>query len=209
MVAADRVEVYSDYVCPFCYLGRRSLEAYLADRDADLEVVWHPFDLRGNRRRPDGSLDDSVDDGKDDAYFDRVRENVERLKRDYGADEMRGIDDVPPVDSLDAQVASIGVRDRHPDRWEAFDAAVFEALWVDGRDVGEAAVLAELAEGVGVDPGVVREALGDDALRRRVEERFTEARRRGVTAVPTFVADGRAVPGAVPPEALARLVEGT
>ncbi|MDY6780645.1 MAG: DsbA family protein, partial [Halobacteria archaeon] len=82
---------------PFCYLGRKSLERYRERRDEPLRMDWRPFDLRGQKRGPDGDVDHSVDDGKDEEYFEQVRENVTRLKEKYGV-EMLGIDDVPEVD---------------------------------------------------------------------------------------------------------------
>ncbi|SNR57602.1 DSBA-like thioredoxin domain-containing protein [Halorubrum vacuolatum] len=77
---SGHITVYSDYVCPFCYLGRRSLEKYQETRDSALKIDWQPFDLRSQKRGPDGEIDHSVDDGKNEAYFDQVRQNVARLK---------------------------------------------------------------------------------------------------------------------------------
>jgi len=203
------VTVYSDYVCPFCYLGRRSLESYQESRDADLAVDWQPFDLRSQKRGPDGEIDHSVDDGKDEAYYDQVRENVARLKEEYDAEEMLDLDDLPEdVDSLDAQVASFYVQQEHPEEWLAFDEALFEALWVDGRDIGDVDVLADVAESTGLDGEEIRAAVADEALRDRLRGRFEEAQSDGVTGVPTFVYDGYAARGAVPPAQLERLVEG-
>ena len=203
---AGRIVVYSDYVCPFCYLGRASLRRYLAASDADVEVDWHPFDLRARKRGPDGEIDFSVDDGKDEAYYEQARENVRRLSDRYDVEMAREI--ATDVDSLPAQVASLYVKEAHPEQWPAFDEAVFEALWIDGRDVGDPDVLVDLAESVGLDGEEVREALDDESLRERVTEQFEAASRRGVTAVPTFVYDGHVARGAVPPEQLARLIEG-
>jgi predicted DsbA family dithiol-disulfide isomerase len=204
-----QITMYSDYVCPFCYLGRRSLEAYQDRREDDLDVDWRPFDLRGEKRGPDGEIDHSVDDGKDEAYFEQVRENVTRLREQYDAEEMLDLDDLPDeVDSLEAQVASWYVKTEHPDRWLDFDEAVFEALWIDGRDIGDADALVDIAETVGVDGAEIRSALRDEDLRDRLHERFTDAQQQGVTGVPTFVYDGYAARGAVPPEQLRRLVEG-
>jgi predicted DsbA family dithiol-disulfide isomerase len=62
-----RIQVYSDYVCPFCYLGRAALDQYQSTRETELEIEWHPFDLRSHQRRPDGTIDTCVDDGKDEA----------------------------------------------------------------------------------------------------------------------------------------------
>jgi len=205
----DRITVYSDYVCPFCYLGRRSLEAYQETRDDELDIDWHPFDLRSQKRGPDGEIDHSVDDGKDESYFEQARQNVERLRERYDADEMCNLDDIPDeVDSLDAQVASFYVRDEYPEQWLAFDEAIFEALWIEGRDIGDVDVLAELAVDTGLDADEIRNAITDEELRARLREQFTQAQRRGVTGVPTFAYDQHAAPGAVPPEQLERLVEG-
>ena len=64
--ASERIVVYSDYVCPFCYLGRASLDQYQASRETPLEIDWRPFDLRSQQRRADGTIDHSVDTGKDE-----------------------------------------------------------------------------------------------------------------------------------------------
>lgn len=205
----ERIAVYSDYVCPFCYLGRRSLAAYQGTRERDLAIEWRPYDLRGHKRGPDGEVIHSIDDGKDEAYFDRVRRDVDRLRDRFGADEMLDLDDLPdPVDSFDAQVASLYVSEERPDRWLDFDEAIFEALWVDGRDVGDVDVLADIAEAVGRDGDEIRSAVADEARRERLRTAFTEARDAKIGGVPTFEYEGRTARGAVPPEQLERLVEG-
>jgi predicted DsbA family dithiol-disulfide isomerase len=204
----ERIVVYSDYVCPFCYLGRESLDRYQDDREAPLEIDWHPFDLRSGQRRPDGSIDHSVDNGTDESYFEQAMENVRRLQEKY--DVTMEMEIATDVDSLPAQVVSYHVKTTADyGTWLAFDRAVFDALWQDGRDIGDEAVLVELAAEAGIDAETVRSALDDDALRSEVRERFTAAQQQGVTGVPTFAYDGYAARGAVPPEHLQRLVEGT
>lgn len=205
----EALTMYSDYVCPFCYLGRRSLEAYQESREEELAVHWQPFDLRSHKRGPDGEIDHSVEDGKDDEYFERAKKNVERLQERYGAEEMRNLDDLPEdVDSLDAQVASWYVQEEYPDQWDAFDEAIFETLWIDGRDIGDVDVIVDIAEGVGLDGDEIREAIADEALRTHITDQFETAQDYGITGVPTFAYDEFMARGAVPPEQLARLVEG-
>ena len=207
MSDTETITVYSDYVCPFCYLGRVSLCEYQETRGEELAIDWRPFDLRAQQRGPDGEIDHDVDTGKDEEYYEQAKQNVERLKEQYGADEMN-VDASREVDSLNAQVASLYVKREHPEAWLDFDVAVFEAHWVDGRDIGDADVLAEIADGTGLDPEEVLDAVADDAWHERLREQFAEAREAGVTGVPTFAYDGYAARGAVPSAQLRRLVEG-
>jgi predicted DsbA family dithiol-disulfide isomerase len=202
----EELVVYSDYVCPFCYLGRESLERYRAERDAPLSVDWRPFDLRAGERGPDGVIDPDADDGKSEAYYEWARENVRRLREKYDVEMAQEM--ASDVDSLPAQAASYHVERTHPDRWPDFDAAVFEALWVEGRDIGDPDVLADLAADVGLDPAEIRTAAADEAVRADLRAAFREARERGITGVPTFAYGDHAARGAVPPEHLRRLVEG-
>ena len=204
----ETITVYSDYVCPFCYLGRESLSRYQADRETALEIDWQPFDLRSGKRNPDGSIDHSVDDGKDDEYFEQAKESVRRLQEKYGV-EMT-LDLATEVDSLNAQVASYYVKAHYDyETWLAFDEAIFAALWTEGRDIGSEEVLVDLADDVGIDTEEITAALDDDTLRDELTDEFVAAQQAGVTGVPTFVAEGHAARGAVPPAQLRRLIEGT
>jgi predicted DsbA family dithiol-disulfide isomerase len=202
----DRLTIYADYVCPFCYLGRESLKRYRETREEPLELDWQPFDLRSGKRDPDGEIDHGVDDGKDDQYFEQARENVERLKEEYDAEMAQEI--AREVDSLPAQLASFYVKESHPEKWPAFDEAIYAALWQEGRDIGDRDVLADICEDVGLDSEAVLAASEGEDLRAHLDEQFAAARERGVTGVPTFVYAGQAARGAVPPEQLERLVEG-
>lgn len=201
--------MYSDYVCPFCYLGRTALARYLSAREEPLPIEWHPFDLRSHKRGPDGEIDHSVPDGKDDRYFEQVRQNVARLKREYNAQEMLELEELPDeVDSFEAQIASRFVQREFPDAWPEFDERVFRALWVDGRDIGDPEVLATIAESVDLDGAEIRKALQTEERRDEVQRLFGEAQESGISGVPTFVYGEYAARGAVPPAQLRRLVEG-
>ncbi len=203
---ADRLALYADYVCPFCYLGTQSLEQYRADRDAPLEVDWQPFDLRSDKRNPDGSIDHDADDGKDEQYFEQARQNVRRLQAEYDVEMAQEL--AVEVDSLPAQQASWYVKREYPDQWDAFDEGIYEALWQDGRDIGDADVLLDVAADVGLPIDEIESALDDETLRTELEDQFTMAQRRGITGVPTFIANDRVARGAVPPAQLERLLEG-
>ncbi|MCL9815616.1 DsbA family oxidoreductase [Natronocalculus amylovorans] len=203
----ETVTIYSDYVCPFCYLGRASLEQYQNTRTDPVRIDWHPFDLRSQKRNSDGTIDHSVDDGKDDTYFEQAKENVRRLADKY--DVEMTVEIAREVDSLPAQLVSYAVKNESPyETWLAFDEAVFVALWEEGKDIGDRSVLKTVAEDVGLEPTIVDDSLSDDTLRETVTEQFVRANQHGVSGVPTFAYDGHAARGAVPPEHLQRLIEG-
>ena len=201
----ETLTVFADYVCPFCYLGYGSLEQYLESADDPPAVEWHPFDLRSQKRGPDGEIDHSVDDGKDDEYFEQAKQNVRRLAEKY--DVEMNLDLARDIDSWDAQkVALVLQRSHDRETFAAFHEAVFDALWVDGRDIGDEDVLLEIAAEAGVQEDVVRDILADEDLDAELQNRFEDAQQIGITGVPTFVYDQHAARGAVPPAQLRQLV---
>ncbi|MFC4550598.1 MULTISPECIES: DsbA family oxidoreductase [Halorussus] len=207
-ISEDELTVFSDYVCPFCYLGKAAMEEYLEEAEDPPEVEWHVFDLRGYKRHPDGSIDHDVEDGKDDDYFAQVRDNVERLKDEY--DVEMTLDYSLEVDSWDAQKVSLYVKQAYDEEtFEEFHERTFKALWRDGRDIGDPDVIADIAESVGVPEEEVRDAIDDDGLEAELKRRFEEAQEMGVSGIPTFAYDGHAARGAIPPHQFERLVEGT
>lgn len=202
-----KLTVFSDYVCPFCYLGKAAMEEYIEEADEPPEVEWHVFDLRGYKRGPDGEIHEDVDDGKDDDYFEEVRENVQRLKAKYGVDMT--LDFATDVDSWDAQKVSLYIKQSYDEEtFLEFHERTFEALWQENRDIEDVDVLVDLAETVGVPEDEVRSAVDDDALDEELERRFEEAQQMGVTGIPTFAYDGHAARGAIPPHQFERLIEG-
>ena len=202
----ETLTMYADYVCPFCYLGEASLEQYRDGREQPLNVEWHPFDLRSGKRGPDGDIDSTIDDGKDEAYFEQAKENVKRLQEEYDVEMSHSI--ARDVDSKNAQQAALFVREHHPEAFDVFHERVFDALWQDERDIGDPEVLAAIATESGLDADEVRAAIDDSAREAALEEQFSAAQQSGVTGVPTFVYEGYAARGAVPPEHLERLIDG-
>ena len=87
-------------------------------------------------------------------------------------------------------------------------SALMRAYWRDGRDIGDADVLADIAAEVGMDRAVVARLLASDADRDDIAARDTDARRKGVNAVPTFlIAQQYVVSGAQPPDMWGRVID--
>lgn len=202
----DSITVYADYVCPFCYLGRSSLRTFRETRDEPLTVRWQPFDLRANKRDANNEMIDEIDDGKDEEYYAQAKQNVARLQEKYDVEMAQDL--ATDVDSWDAGVASLFVRERHPDSWDAFDTALYRALWVAQRDIGELDVIRDIATDVGLEASAVESAVSGSEWTDTYREMIDDSRETGISGVPTFVYDGRTARGAVPPEQLRRLVDG-
>ena len=203
---AGPLVVYADYVCPFCFLGYESLNRYQESRATPVAVEWHPYDLRSRQRDSDGEIDPSVDNRKDEEYYENARRNVERLADQYDVEMGQSLD--RSIDSFDAQRVAYAAADDHPEAFEAFHHGVFDALWRNGRDIGDPAVLEELAIDAGLPDGYVTETLEDDDTHEALESAFAAAQSRRITGVPTFLYGEHAARGAVPPDHLRRLVEG-
>jgi predicted DsbA family dithiol-disulfide isomerase len=202
----DRLVVYSDYVCPFCYLGKRQLEAFLDEAEAPPEVTWRAFDLRRNQRTATHEIDPTAETGKTEAYYEQAKQNVERLADEYDVEMTWDVD--RDVDSWSAHKLAIHTRENHDEATFAdLHEAIFTALWREGRDIGDEDVLVDVAQEVGLDADEARQAIASDELDDELEDRFAASHRDGVTGVPTFAYGQLRVPGAVPATDIATLVE--
>ncbi len=191
------IDVISDIICPWCFIGKRRLEKALAGRPAT--VRWHPFQLNP----------------------DMPREGIERKAyriRKFGSWERS--------QELDAQVAAAGrgeglafnfdrqartpnTLDAHRVIWlagergvqDAVVEALFLAYFTDGRDLSDRGTLADVAAGAGLNRAEIDEMLAGDKGLDVVQAGEEQARRLGVSGVPFFVVNGRvALSGAQPPE---------
>lgn len=198
MNAPITIDVYSDIVCPWCYLGKRRLEAALRQRP-DLAVVvrWLPFEL--NPELAEGGVDRSDYIARkfgDGAGFAAAERRLLEFGREAGiAFGFGQIARVPNTRAAHALVAQAA--ERAGPVVEGLFAAYFER----GLDVGDAAVLTEVAVRAGLDVAAVRGWLATRAGYRQVEAEQAEGQRLGISGVPFFVFAGRwALSGAQQPE---------
>jgi predicted DsbA family dithiol-disulfide isomerase len=203
-----KVEVWSDVVCPWCYIGKRRLEAALADFDHrdEVEVIWRAFEL--------------------DPSAPRVQVGVpaERLAAKYGMSltEAQAAQDnltsVAAGDGLDFHLA--GARsgnsfDAHrlvhlaaeEGRQGEMKERLFSAYLVEEQPIGEVDTLVELAGEVGLDRDRAAAVLAGDDYADEVRAEEAEARRFGINGVPFFVIDRTyGVSGAQPAETLTEVL---
>ena len=201
-----RLDIFSDPVCPWCYIGKAYLDRALeAHADHPFAVAWHPFQL--NPEMPAGGADratylEQKFGGRDKAVAIYAR--VEEAAQDAGvAIDFAAMKRMP--NTLDAHrlIHWAGLEGRQG----AMTSALMRGFFREGRDIGDHATLATLAEGVGMDGVAVARLLASDADRDDIVARDMDARRKGVTAVPTFlIAQQYVLSGAQPPALWAQVI---
>lgn len=199
-----QIEVFSDVVCPWCYLGKRRLEAALADFDGPAEVTWRAFQLRPDAPRfgEPGAGELSVvalrEHGYEPAQIVEMQGRLTALAAEEGLDY--ALDRAHHVNSFEAHRLSKAAA-RHG-RGDAMVERLFRAQQVEALRVDDPAVLARLAAEVGVPASTSAE---DEADAAAVFADLEEAAAIGVNGVPFFVLDRRlAVSGAQSAELLGR-----
>lgn len=200
------IDVVSDVVCPWCYLGKRRLERALA-QIAGIEPVvrWRPYRLDATIP-PEGidRTDYIVRKFGSPSALDAANARLVAYGKaegiDYHFDRITRTPDTTDAHRLIRWAHDAGKEDATVER-------LFAAYFTEGRDVGDRAVLAELAGEIGLDAEQIRERLLGDDDRGAVTADIEEAYRMGVTGVPCFVIDRRyAVAGAHPSEVIARTI---
>lgn len=181
------VRMVSDYICPWCFVGLARIERLGEEFGVELEP-W-AYNLRPGV--PAEGLP------RDEAYRDRsfppgYRERLQETARQAGIEMI-----APPVvaNTFKAHVATEFAKEHA--RTRELHRALFEAYWERGENIGEEDVLCAIAEGCGLDPGALREALSDGRYEKTVEEQMAWSRGVGLGGVPTFIFEERfAVVGA-------------
>ncbi|MBW7921386.1 MAG: DsbA family oxidoreductase [Rubellimicrobium sp.] len=202
-----RLDILSDPICPWCYIGKANLDRALVGRaDVPFVIEWHPFQL--NPEMPRTGVD----------------------RDSYLAARMGGAEGMARADAMLAERAEAAgvtinrfVGQRIPNtldahrliHWAGIEGrqsaavdALFAANFVEGRDIGDRAELAGIAGRIGLDAAAVARLLDSDADIDLIRERESHSRARGVSAVPTFIiADHYVVQGAQPPELWLQVID--
>lgn len=196
------IDVISDVMCPWCYIGKRRLEAAAAaSPDIALDVHWRPFQL--DATIPEGGMDRRI-------YLERKFGSPEVVERVYAPVRAAGAAEAIPFafdrirrspNTINAHrlirwAGQAGLQDEMVER-------LFRLYFIEGGDLTDTAVLAEAAAEAGMEHELVVRLLAGDADTGEVRDEIEAAQRMGVTGVPTFIVAGRyAVVGAQPAEVL-------
>lgn len=203
-----KIEIWSDVVCPWCYVGKRNLEAALAafphaDR---VTVEWRSFELDpATPRRVELSMDEVLERkyGMSPDQATAANRQMTELAATVGLEYH--LDRVQIGNTFDAhRLIHLAA---HEGLGGAMKERLLRAYFTEGRAISDPATLAELAEEVGLDGDRVAEVLASDEYADDVRADEQRAVDLGSTGVPFFVLDGRfGIPGAQPPDVLLRML---
>ncbi len=215
-----KIDIVSDTVCPWCYVGKRRLEQALSQRpEIPVEINWRPFQL--NPEMPKEGRD------RQEHYLDkfgtkeRVKElttTIEQVGEDVGLDfALDQITRAPNTLSSHrllrwSSTAKNGAGDGSDNSGGAVQdriaEALFHAYFMEGRDIGDHAVLAEIAAGAGMDPALVRELLDEGRDEDLIRGEVQSAVKMGVQGVPCFIFNQKyVVSGAQDPAVFVELLD--
>jgi predicted DsbA family dithiol-disulfide isomerase len=201
-----KLDIMSDPICPWCYIGKAHLDRALAAApDHPFVIEWHPFQL--NPDMPAEGMDrraylEGKFGGKDAAVkaYAPVVENAEKAGLNINFEGMKR---TPNTLNAHRLIHWAGIEGRQT----AAISALFKAYFVETRDICDAEVLADIADSIEMDASLVTRLLTTDSDMQYIRDRDAHSRSMGINSVPTFIVGGKhAVPGAQPPELWAKVI---
>ena len=201
------IDIFSDTICPWCFIGKRRLERALAERpQANLTLHWRAFQL--NPDMPAGGMDRSryleVKFGgavNATAIYDQVRAAGESEGIDFAFERMKRTPNTVDSHRLIRHAAA-------QQRQDAVVQALFDAYFLRAEDIGDREILTAAAAEAGLDAEETRTFLDSGAEDEAVRAEDTGARQAGISGVPCFIFNRQhALAGAHPPEVLFQLFD--
>ena len=187
-----QIDVISDSICPWCYIGKRRLEKAIAARpDIAFDVIWRPYQLNPDTPREGYDRKAYMQakfGGTDQAkgVYKVVQATAKEEGLEFSLEKQKRLPNTLDSHRLNHWAHTAGVQD-------AVIEGLFRAYFMEGADIGDPAVLVKVAKEAGMDSGVVAKLLAGDADRELVLREETVARRMGVSGVPCFIIDQRQV----------------
>lgn len=198
------IDIYSDVICPWCFIGKRRMEKGLAGQAATLR--WHPFEL--NPDMPHEGVERRAYRVKKFGSWERSLELDAQVGRAFAGEGL--------AFNSERMARTPNTFDAHRVIWLAGEKgaqdtvveALFKAYFTDGRDLSDRATLAAVAVEGGLDAKEVDELLAGDRGSADVRQWEQKGQRLGISGVPFFVVNGRvALSGAQPPEMFRAAIE--
>ncbi|HEY9165494.1 MAG TPA: DsbA family oxidoreductase [Candidatus Kryptonia bacterium] len=195
-----KVEIWSDVVCPFCYMGKRKFEIALDkfEHKDGVEILWHSFQL--NPEFNPGAAGDIHEYlanryGRSREWAKEMHDDLVARAKEVGLEYK--FDNIIPANTFDAH-RLIHLAAKHGLQGKA-EERLFAAYFTEGKDINEFETLVLLGTEIGLDPAATRKALESGEFEDEVRQDLDEAESLGITGVPFFVFNRKyAISGAQP-----------
>ena len=184
-----QVTVYSDYICPFCYVGHHRLKRL---RDSyDLKINWCFLEIHPETSA-DGEPIDSLEYPSE--QWQMMLENLERIaqKENIPLSKLNFI-----TNSKDALLLSEAAKQCGREIFYTLHEKLFEAYFVDGKNIGDRNILKTIASSCGIDNETIEASWTDGNLNKRLMNNFNTARAHNIQSVPSFIFGERVLTGVV------------
>ncbi len=192
---SPKVTVYSDYICPFCFIGKERVDQL--EREFEIDVEWKGFEI--HPETPAGGSD-LASLGFDEATATAMLSRVLEL-----SDEA-GLKLNPPSRISNSRLAlQIAEFAKEKGKFKEYHDAVFRAYWQQGKDIGHREQLFSLAAQAGLDLEELEFYLESGQAIDKLSQHLQEVREYGISGVPTFVIGNKMVVGAQPYEVLEKV----
>lgn len=204
-----KVEIWSDVMCPFCYIGKRRIESALDqfDHAEDIRIEWKSFQLQPDiETQPDKNVTDHLAEvkGWSAEQAAQMNKRVTDMADEVGLEYH--FDKAVVANSFDAHRFAHYAKSKG--KGDAAEEALFKAYFTEGKNTDDYDVLVALGEDIGLDAAEIRQVLESDRYAEDVREDIKESRKVGVQGVPFFVFDRKyAISGAQPTEAFVEALE--
>ncbi|MFJ5487162.1 DsbA family oxidoreductase [Hansschlegelia beijingensis] len=203
------IDVFADPVCPWCWIGKRRLEAALAARpDVEAVIRWRPYQLDPSIPPEGLDREEYLESKFDDvARLRATLDQITAIGRDEGIAFLFA-DITRAPNTLDAHRAIRWAAEEGPVAQGALIERLFEAYFTEAEDISDLDVIGRAAEEAGLDWETLRDRLDSDEDVEDVREEIAQARAIGVEGVPCFIFENKlVVMGAHPPEVLVEAID--
>lgn len=185
-----KITVFSDYICPFCFIGKSRIDKLR--REFEVDVEWRNIEIH-----PGIPLEGIPRYKLDWQFYSQLWLNVERLA------EESGVEIKPPTFISNSSLALIASEyAKQEGKFELFHDTVFRAYWHEGRNIGNISVLLEIAERIGLDALGLRTYIRAGGWETSIDKNRRSAEEHLVSGVPTFIIGDDKVVGAQPYEVI-------
>lgn len=186
-----KIEIWSDVVCPFCYIGKRHLEKALEQLpDLNADIIWRSFELDPNAPvHSDLDIYDTLAKkyGRDRNWAQQMNTNVVEMASAVGLNY--NMDSVKPTNSFNAHQL-IHFAKKQGKQGEMKEA-LLSGYFIEGKHIGEKETLTNIAESIGMKVAEAEKVLEENQYSKNVLSDIEQAHSLGIQGVPFFYIDGK------------------